>query len=98
METKMKGDVELITQHNEKSTGRKIDYIPVVLPGGSVRISVYGSDIPINVMGTMQGYNMSEGRWGFNNIKRRGGRFLWKQIANAKRMGVRTIYGAMWDE
>lgn len=36
METKMKGDVELITQHNEKGVGRKIDYIPVVLPGGSV--------------------------------------------------------------
>ncbi|KAF9482360.1 hypothetical protein BDN70DRAFT_435959 [Pholiota conissans] len=79
METKMKGDVELIKQHNEKDTGRKIDYIPVVLPGGS-------------------GFNMSEGNWGFNNIKRRGGRFLWKQIANAKRLGVRTMYGAMWDE
>lgn len=46
----------------------------------------------------VQGFNMSQGQWGFNNIKRRGGRFLWKQIANAKRLGVRTIYGAMWDE
>ena len=40
METKMKGDVELITQHNEKGVGRKIDYIPVVLPGGSVSASI----------------------------------------------------------
>jgi len=45
-----------------------------------------------------QGYNLSEGKWGFNDIKRQGGRFLWKQIFNAKRLGVRTIYGAMWDE
>lgn len=38
MEAKMKGDMELIKQHNEKGGGRKIDYIPVVLPGGSVRV------------------------------------------------------------
>lgn len=34
-ETKMKGDTELINQRNEEATQRKIDYIPVVLPGGS---------------------------------------------------------------
>ncbi|KAG5644137.1 hypothetical protein DXG03_009084 [Asterophora parasitica] len=62
-ETKLKGDVELIKKRNEEGR-KKIDYIPVVYPGGS----------------------------------RNGGRFLWKQIANAKRQGVRTIYGAMWDE
>lgn len=39
METKMKGDVELINHRNEQGTGKKIDYIPVVLPGGSVSIS-----------------------------------------------------------
>ncbi|KAF8914765.1 hypothetical protein CPB85DRAFT_1560740 [Mucidula mucida] len=59
--------------------GRRVDYMPVVLPGGS-------------------GYNLSEGKWGFNDIKRNGGRFLWKQVFHAKRLGVRTIYGAMWDE
>ncbi|KAF8907673.1 hypothetical protein CPB84DRAFT_1822441 [Gymnopilus junonius] len=78
-ENKMKGDFELIKRHNEQGLGRKIDYIPVILPGGS-------------------GYNLSEGKWGFNDIKRNGGRFLWKQVFNAKRLGVRTIYGAMWDE
>ncbi|KAF8168497.1 hypothetical protein B0H34DRAFT_61646 [Crassisporium funariophilum] len=78
-ETKTKGDVELIKRRNEEGTTRRIDYIPVVLPGGS-------------------GYNLSEGKWGFNDIKRNGGRFLWKQIHNARRLGVRTIYGAMWDE
>ncbi len=37
--TKMKGDVELIKRRNS-DTGRKVDYIPVVLPGGSVSISM----------------------------------------------------------
>jgi len=36
-ETKMKGDVELINKRNAEGARRKIDYIPVVLPGGSVR-------------------------------------------------------------
>ncbi|KAH0590020.1 hypothetical protein H2248_000198 [Termitomyces sp. 'cryptogamus'] len=78
-ETKMKGDVELIKKRNEEGCWRKIDYIPVVLPGGS-------------------GFNLSQGKWGFNDIKRNGGRFLWQQIFNAKHLGVRTMYGAMWDE
>ncbi|KAG6817286.1 hypothetical protein H0H87_010628 [Tephrocybe sp. NHM501043] len=78
-DTKMKGDGDLIKRRNEEGQWRKIDYIPVVLPGGS-------------------GFNMSQGNWGFNDIKRNGGRFLWQQIFNAKRQGVRTMYGAMWDE
>ncbi|KAG6889033.1 hypothetical protein C0992_006601 [Termitomyces sp. T32_za158] len=78
-ETRMKGDVALIKQRNEEGRWRNIDYIPVVLPGGS-------------------GFNVSRGKWGFNDIKRNGGRFLWQQIFNAKRLGVRTMYGAMWDE
>ncbi|KAG6849764.1 hypothetical protein H0H93_005446 [Arthromyces matolae] len=78
-ETKMRGDVELINKRNEEGRWRKIDYIPVVLPGGS-------------------GYNLSQGKWGFNSIRRNGGRFLWQQIFNAKRLGVRVMYGAMWDE
>ncbi len=77
-EGRMKGDVQVIKRFNEQQ-GRRVDYMPVVLPGGS-------------------GYNLSEGKWGFNDIKRNGGRFLWKQVFHAKRLGVRTIYGAMWDE
>ncbi|KAJ7474213.1 hypothetical protein FB451DRAFT_1133590 [Mycena latifolia] len=79
------GDAELIAQLNEEielsgGGGRKVDYVPVVLPGGS-------------------GFNLSEGKWGFNNIKRNGGKFLWAQIFHAKRLkGVRSMYGAMWDE
>ncbi|KAG6373259.1 hypothetical protein JVT61DRAFT_6886 [Boletus reticuloceps] len=59
--------------------GPKVDYIPVVLPGGS-------------------GFNLSEGKWRMNDMRRNGGRFLWRQLYNARRAGVRTIYGAMWDE
>lgn len=33
-----------------------------------------------------------------NWTKRDGGKFLWRQIYNARRAGVRTIYAAMWDE
>ncbi|KAI0078516.1 hypothetical protein K474DRAFT_1660324 [Panus rudis PR-1116 ss-1] len=83
-EEKIKGDVELIRRKNEdfengRGGKRRVDYIPVVLPGGS-------------------GYNLSQGNWSWNGIPRHGGRFLWRQIVNVKRHGVRTIYGAMWDE
>ncbi|TDL22387.1 hypothetical protein BD410DRAFT_828484 [Rickenella mellea] len=44
------------------------------------------------------GYNLSDGKWSFNGIPRDGGRFLWRQIFNVRRQGVRIIYGAMWDE
>ena len=77
---KIAGDMKLITEHNNTTrSGRKLDYIPVVFPGGS-------------------GYNLSEGKWDFNGIPREGGKFLWRQVYNAKKHGVRTIYGAMWDE
>ncbi|KIY66195.1 hypothetical protein CYLTODRAFT_491661 [Cylindrobasidium torrendii FP15055 ss-10] len=77
-ETRMKDDVDMLRRQSETG-GKKIDYLPVVLPGGS-------------------GYNLSEGKWTFNGMKRNGGRFLWKQIFHAKRLGVRSMYGAMWDE
>lgn len=46
----------------------------------------------------MQGINLSQGKWGFNEIARDGGRFLWRQIFNVKKEGAGIIYGAMWDE
>ncbi|KAJ8488759.1 hypothetical protein ONZ51_g3342 [Trametes cubensis] len=81
---KIKGDVEFIERHNKQvessqRTIRKIDYIPVIFPGGS-------------------GHNLSEGKWGWNDCPRKGGHFMWRQLFNVKRHGVRTIYGAMWDE
>ncbi|KIP03504.1 hypothetical protein PHLGIDRAFT_94670, partial [Phlebiopsis gigantea 11061_1 CR5-6] len=83
-EHNVKKDIELIKKRNEEAeegvpNRRHIDYIPVILPGGS-------------------GFNLSEGKWEWNGIKRVGGRFLWRQAWNLKRLGVRTIYGAMWDE
>ncbi|KAL4064790.1 hypothetical protein V8B97DRAFT_1875763 [Scleroderma yunnanense] len=77
-EERVKADADYLKKLGEE-TGKKVDYVPVVLPGGS-------------------GYNLSQGKWGRNDIKRNGGKFLWKQIYNARRAGVRTIYGAMWDE
>ena len=35
-EEKMKGDLELLRKRNDEGTARKVDYIPVVFPGGSV--------------------------------------------------------------
>ncbi|KAF6758877.1 xylosidase/arabinosidase [Ephemerocybe angulata] len=78
-ETKMAADVELIKRHNEGGRSRRIDYIPVVFPGGSAN-------------------HLSEGKWAFNDCPRKGGRFLWRQVFNARRAGAHIIYGAMWDE
>ncbi|KAK7040546.1 hypothetical protein R3P38DRAFT_2895265 [Favolaschia claudopus] len=78
-------DADMIAAHNEglelnSGGGRRVDYLPVVLPGGS-------------------GFNLSHGKWSFNGIKRNGGKFLWSQIFHTKRLkGVRSLYGAMWDE
>ncbi|KAJ7058684.1 hypothetical protein C8F01DRAFT_1059402, partial [Mycena amicta] len=78
-------DADMVAKHNEGivdlgKQGRKVDYVPVILPGGS-------------------GFNLSEGKWAFNGIKRMGGKFLWSQVFHAKRLkGVRSMYGAMWDE
>ncbi|KAF5339358.1 hypothetical protein D9611_009787 [Ephemerocybe angulata] len=75
----MAADVELIKRHNEGGRSRRIDYIPVVFPGGSAN-------------------HLSEGKWAFNDCPRKGGRFLWRQVFNARRAGAHIIYGAMWDE
>ena len=46
----------------------------------------------------IQGHNLSEGKWSWNDCPRRGGHFMWRQLYNVRRHNVRTIYGAMWDE
>ncbi|KAE9406347.1 hypothetical protein BT96DRAFT_851638 [Gymnopus androsaceus JB14] len=53
--------------------------------------------IPVIYPG-FSGLNLTDGKWGFNQIKRNGGKFLWQQVFNAKRLGLRVMYGAMWDE
>ncbi|KAI0307433.1 hypothetical protein B0F90DRAFT_1621691, partial [Multifurca ochricompacta] len=77
-EDRIQGDVMFIADWTMKR-GRRVEYIPVVHPGGS-------------------GFNLSNGHWARNGVPREGGRFLWRQIYNARKWGVRTIYGAMWDE
>ncbi|KAI0034330.1 hypothetical protein K488DRAFT_9505, partial [Vararia minispora EC-137] len=45
------------------------------------------------------GYNTSQGHWARNGAPRDGGKYLWRQFYNTiTRLGVRTVYGAMWDE
>ncbi|THG98080.1 hypothetical protein EW145_g7486 [Phellinidium pouzarii] len=73
---KVQKDIEALKNN---TGGRKVDYIPVVFPGGS-------------------GFNLSQGKWGLNEMARDGGRFLWRQVYNVRKAGVRIIYGAMWDE
>ena len=41
---------------------------------------------------------MSRGQWKRNDAPREGGRYLWRQIYNARKWGARIMYGAMWDE
>ena len=45
-----------------------------------------------------KGFNLSNGQWVRNAAPREGGRFLWRQIYNARKCGARSMYGAMWDE
>jgi len=92
-ENVMRDDSELLRERVDMGF-RKIDYVPVVFPGGSV--SHESSFLMFAHHG--KGYNLSEGNWEWNGIKRNGGNFLWRQIYNAQKLGVRTMYGAMWDE
>ncbi|KAF8499017.1 hypothetical protein F5888DRAFT_1686884 [Russula emetica] len=77
-EDRIQGDVMFIGRW-ATTHGKRVDYVPVVHPGGS-------------------GYNLSNGQWGRNAAPREGGRFLWRQIYNARKWGARIMYGAMWDE
>lgn len=43
-------------------------------------------------------HNMYRGRRPLNEIPRHGGKFLWQQIFNVKRLGARVVFGAMWDQ
>ncbi len=101
---KIKGDLELIRKKTELfETGRggtrKIDYMPVIFPGGSVSSIL---SCPLTVLTVIcpcpKGFNMTEGKWGWNDMPRRGGNFLWRQLFNVRRQNVRIVYGAMWDE
>jgi hypothetical protein len=88
-EEKIKGDLEAIKKQNEENerngSGKKLDYMPVVLPGGSV-CSRVSSPLSRASVTLWQGYNLSEHKWPFNDIKRNGGRFFWRQIWNARRL------------
>lgn len=80
-------DVESIAEHVwQKDLGWCADagkgYLPVIFPGFSW-------------------HNLSKVRGvesRLDVIPRRGGRFFWKQVTEAKRVGARSLYVAMFDE
>jgi hypothetical protein len=39
-EDNLKGDVEFLKKRNEQGSGSKVDYMPVVFPGGSVSVNL----------------------------------------------------------
>lgn len=93
-ERNIRGDMKLLKE-NEDKTGRHVDYAPVILPGYSVR----GREDRMSLTeanALLQHHNGRNEKW--NMSPRAGGHFLWRQICNARREGVRIMYGAMWDE
>lgn len=87
----MKADIELLKKSHEEGK-RKIDYIPVIYPGFSVSLPLEQKET-ILLTFCLKGLNLTDGKWGFNQIKRNGGKFLWQQVFNAKRLGLRVMYG-----
>lgn len=94
-EDRIQGDVKFIGRW-ATTHGKRVDYVPVVHPGGSVCRPTVGwlkADEHIH-----KGFNLSNGSWARNGAPREGGRFLWRQIYNARKWGAQIMYGAMWDE
>ena len=93
---RIQGDVKFIggwsTTH-----GKRVDYVPVVHPGGSVCCPAVGVKGRLTSIRT-KGFNLSNGQWTRNGAPREGGHFLWRQIYNARQFGAQIMYGAMWDE
>ncbi|KAH9075652.1 hypothetical protein EDB83DRAFT_2515354 [Lactarius deliciosus] len=93
-EDRIQGDVMFLAKWT-MTRGKRVDYVPVVHPGGSVRhLSMVNSKTDKH----SKGFNTSDGHWARNGAPREGGRFLWRQIYNARKWGARMMYGAMWDE
>lgn len=92
---KVRKDIEALKSN---TGGRKVDYVPVVFPGFSVRSRLSFLFLMSRPIHLYQGLNLSQGKWGFNEVPRDGGRFLWRQVYNVRKEGARIIYGAMWDE
>ncbi|KZV81772.1 hypothetical protein EXIGLDRAFT_364875 [Exidia glandulosa HHB12029] len=66
----------------------------------SIKVNSFGRKvdfIPVVFPG-MSSHYLSNQKDPMNWTKRDGGKFLWRQIYNARQTTVRTIYMAMWDE
>ena len=93
-EDRIKGDVMFIGRW-ATTHGKRVHYVPVVHPGGSVCHPAIGW---VRTNEHTKGFNLSNGQWPRNAAPREGGRFLWRQIYNARKLGAQIMYGAMWDE
>lgn len=94
-EDRIQGDAMFIDRW-DTTHGKRVDYVPVVHPGGSVCRPAVGW-VKTDETHT-KGFNLSNGQWTRNAAPREGGRFLWRQIYNARKWGAQIMYGAMWDE
>ncbi|KIO17144.1 hypothetical protein M407DRAFT_33210, partial [Tulasnella calospora MUT 4182] len=75
----MREDIKLVRKWNEETSGRKrIDYIPIVLPG------------------------LSRGNWysddRYNEIPRKSGTFLWRQVYHCQREGAHGMIVSSFDD
>ncbi|KAG8986975.1 hypothetical protein FRB90_003665, partial [Tulasnella sp. 427] len=75
----MREDIKLIKKWNEETIGKKrIDYIPIVLPGVS-RGNLYSDEY-------------------YNEIPRKSGTFLWRQVYHCQREGAHSLIIASFDD
>lgn len=93
-EDRIQGDVMFLAKWT-MTRGKRVDYVPVVHPGGSV---CHPPVVNSKTDKCPKGFNTSNGHWARNGAPREGGRFLWRQIYNTHKWGARIMYGAMWDE
>ncbi|KXN82471.1 Serine/threonine-protein kinase HT1 [Leucoagaricus sp. SymC.cos] len=90
-------EFDAICPHISTNNGErmKVDmkFIRKRLEGGQKTVDYVPSVFP-----GQSSHNQTSRNDKWNNIKRDGGRKLWKDIYNANMLGVRTMYGVSWDD
>ncbi|KXN80802.1 Cytokinesis protein sepH [Leucoagaricus sp. SymC.cos] len=82
-----------VSPDNGERMKADMEYIKQQLEHGEKKIDY----IPLVFPG-FSSHNQTSGSNKWNKFKRDGGRSLWKNIFNASRLGVRTMYGISWDD
>ncbi|KXN86979.1 hypothetical protein AN958_09408 [Leucoagaricus sp. SymC.cos] len=81
-----------ISTNNGERMKADMEFIRKWLEGGQKTVDYIPS-----VNAGESSHNRTRGSDKWNEFKRDGGRSLWKEIFNASRLGVRTMYGVSWD-